>query len=841
MIRRHSGSASEPSACVGSPSRIDAQHALGVALGDVADQRRRRCRPRFVAGGRSTGTSAPVVVEVVLDELPPAGRAASRRAGASSLTISAGCSSAAAAGGDDPLRALVERSQRLASADRRPRRRRRAPGRREEAQHALALAAVGLAQPRRWTSSISMPRPAVAGGQRARRARGSPPGGSVDHRPHVQQRSRFHCSRRLGCAVRLEAADALERLARACARARAARSTRPVASRTGVRSRTSASANSRSSLRVGARDAVEQVDVLGRRQPLERELRRAARGAGGGTSSGAGRGARSSSTSPSGAGRNVKASIADMPRPARRLGDGDHDAMHAGRAARRAASAARSSLGELVARRRRPSWRDVEVGDGEVAVGTGAAQRGERRASRPASSASVDERRGEVPPRPVVAIRAVSRTGAPSSVDLGEAARACARGSSGAPRPRAARAAAPAPRSRMRAASSGASGRGQATSARDALVAVRRARGRRRAPSRCALHLGVDRARAPRDERLVEVAEAHLAGEVGDDRVAALDRERPAGRAPRGSRRRRARPGRRPARAAGRGSPARPRAPVARALLGEEHPVARLLQRRRAVEARRRRSGRARARSCATKRARAAPRPRRPASAGRRAGAPAGCAAARLGVVLVVARPRAARGGRRSVPAAGARPGRSAGSHDEVGARRRAGRRRSRATVGGVDVVAEHEPFERGAGSRGSARAPAAGRGRSAGERDPLAGRPAGGRRRRAARAAAAAPARRPGRWRRPAPRARGRGTARSSDVSIFMLSTTATTSPASTSSPGATGIDDDDRRREVAHEAAVVARDPVRRRRRPRRAGRRPARDVSVRCARRASSSRRS
>ena len=92
MIRRHSGSATEPSAFVGSPSSTMRVHALGVAVGEGARHadddaglvHRRRAVDRH---------QLAVVVEVVLDELAArdAARAVARAPGASTLTSSAGC------------------------------------------------------------------------------------------------------------------------------------------------------------------------------------------------------------------------------------------------------------------------------------------------------------------------------------------------------------------------------------------------------------------------------------------------------------------------------------------------------------------------------------------------------------------------------------------------------------------------------------------------------------------------------------------------------------------------------------------------------------------------------
>ena len=121
-----------------------AEHALGVALGDVADGADDDARG---IGGRGAidGYEHAVVVEIVLDEL--AGRmtqgGAHRRQQAHDL---GGVQDAAPPGRDDPARALVERQQRL--------RRRLAhldddalAHEREEAQHAVVHRAVVVAHP----------------------------------------------------------------------------------------------------------------------------------------------------------------------------------------------------------------------------------------------------------------------------------------------------------------------------------------------------------------------------------------------------------------------------------------------------------------------------------------------------------------------------------------------------------------------------------------------------------------------------------------------------------------------------------------------------------------------
>ena len=178
----------------------------------------------------------------------------------------------------------------------------------------------------------------------------------------------------------------------------------------------------------------------------------------------------------------------------------------------------------------------------------------------------------------------------------------------------------------MRRASIGASGRGQATSA------ARRASRSARSGScgervEVGVRRGVDLGARGGDHRLVEVREAHLAREVGDDRVAALGRRgepvehlaevgpaTPGERVGRSSRRSRI------ASTAPRTAPAR--------CWAEEQAVAGLLQRRRAVEALDAVVAQRPAQQLGVAPS-GGPRPPRRASAGRRAGAPAGCAPAR--------------------------------------------------------------------------------------------------------------------------------------------------------------------------------------------------------------------
>ena len=141
ITRRHSGSASEPSARVGSPSRTTRSMPSGWR------SVRLRTSPTtmlavLVAGGRSTGTSSPSSSRSCSTN-SPAGIAApgSARCGASSLTISAGCTvprrraetircAPSSSGCSGSRRRVVELDHDAA------------PGRVEDPQHAVALGAV---------------------------------------------------------------------------------------------------------------------------------------------------------------------------------------------------------------------------------------------------------------------------------------------------------------------------------------------------------------------------------------------------------------------------------------------------------------------------------------------------------------------------------------------------------------------------------------------------------------------------------------------------------------------------------------------------------------------------
>ena len=327
-----------------------AQHALGVALGEVAEQCRRRCPPWLVAGGRSTGTSAPSSSRSCSTNSPAGWPAAAARAGREQLDDLGRVQDAAAARGDDPARALVERLQRLASADRRPRRRRPRPTSvKKRSTRSRTVPSGSRSRPR--TSTISMPeaerRSAPGAAATARISSGVR---SIDGQ--TCSRMRFHCSRRLGVRRAWK-----PRIASSASHEHALelgqRGDPPV----GVAHRREvAHLGEREQplvLRVRVRDAVEQVDVLGRRAAARGRTPTAATVAAGAPSSGAGRAATSSSTRPSGVRRKVNGVMADIAAAA--LGPRDRrrrcGAAPAGSAT--PASAARSVGGELVGRRRR--------------------------------------------------------------------------------------------------------------------------------------------------------------------------------------------------------------------------------------------------------------------------------------------------------------------------------------------------------------------------------------------------------------------------------------------------------------------------------------------------------
>ena len=104
MIREHSGSETAPSAFVGSPqstTRVTPSGCRSVGVVTTAT----RMPALFCPGGRSTGTRAPSVVEVVLDE-------AALRPGEHTREL-VGVDQAAAAGADDLAGVLVERLEPL--------------------------------------------------------------------------------------------------------------------------------------------------------------------------------------------------------------------------------------------------------------------------------------------------------------------------------------------------------------------------------------------------------------------------------------------------------------------------------------------------------------------------------------------------------------------------------------------------------------------------------------------------------------------------------------------------------------------------------------------------------
>ena len=299
----------------------------------------------LVAARAVDGHERAVVVEVVLDEL--AGRmargGAPRRQQAHDL---GGVQDAAAAGRDDPPRALVERLQRLASAARRPRRRRPRPASVKKRSTRSCTVPSCVAHPPADEDVLD------AEAERARREaahhRVDLLRGELDDRPDVEQQAvpQQPPARR---PASLEAADRLERLAEHALEL-GQRGDPPllVAHRRQV-----AHLGERDQalvLRVRARDAAEQVDVLGRRQAARGRSSAAATGAAAAPSSGAGRGGPRPRRAPRRRARNVSASIAAMPRP------------RAGCATATTTGAARRAPGRPP--ERRAAWRRARSCDG---------------------------------------------------------------------------------------------------------------------------------------------------------------------------------------------------------------------------------------------------------------------------------------------------------------------------------------------------------------------------------------------------------------------------------------------------------------------------------------------
>ena len=250
ITRVHSGSASEPSPRVGSPSSATRSIPSGwrsVRLRISADDDARR-----VGGGRAVDRDElAVVVEVVLlevavEQLDDLGRV----------------HEPAAARGDDPLGAVVERLQRLggrpAELDGDA-----AAGRVEHPQHAVLVADAQAQLDQLEPEPGAHAREAVD--DRARLG-----GREVDRRPGVEEQPVPVQALALR-ALRLERAHGLERLAHDPLEL-GQRGDAPVLV---AHRRQVAHLGERHQalvLRVLARLGAEQVDVLGRRHPLEREL-----------------------------------------------------------------------------------------------------------------------------------------------------------------------------------------------------------------------------------------------------------------------------------------------------------------------------------------------------------------------------------------------------------------------------------------------------------------------------------------------------------------------------------------------------------------------------------------
>ena len=207
MIRRHSGSASDPSARVGIAEQDHPQHPLGVALGEVANRARRRCRSGSSRADGRPATSSPSSSARARRTFPPAARRWSARGRAAGRSRpGAGCPRRRAeirrrAPSSSGCRGSVGGSSTSTATS--------CPVGREEPQDALAHHAVGLAQ----TALDQQHLEPEAGGQRrqARHQRADLLGVGLHHRPHVQQHAVPHQAAAQRAAG-LEAADRLEHL-----------------------------------------------------------------------------------------------------------------------------------------------------------------------------------------------------------------------------------------------------------------------------------------------------------------------------------------------------------------------------------------------------------------------------------------------------------------------------------------------------------------------------------------------------------------------------------------------------------------------------------------------------
>ena len=179
ITRAHSGSASEPSASRRVAEQRDAQHALGMAVGAVADQPDDDARACWWPAAGRPGRAS--VVEVVLDEL--AGGIAGGLAARSRLDDLGRVHGAAAARGDDPLGALVERLQRLVGGPPSSTVTPRPAGLNMRSTRSRSSPSSRM-RTRSWT--ISSPRPALMRAKRPMTALASL-GREVDRRPGVEQ------------------------------------------------------------------------------------------------------------------------------------------------------------------------------------------------------------------------------------------------------------------------------------------------------------------------------------------------------------------------------------------------------------------------------------------------------------------------------------------------------------------------------------------------------------------------------------------------------------------------------------------------------------------------------
>ena len=410
----------------------------------------------------------------------------------------------APARGDDAQRALVERSERL---------RRRivdldddiAPRRREEAQHPVAHRG---AEAQAAVDHQHLDAEAGGLGREALDQRADVGRPQVDHRPHVQE-DPVPDQPPARLAARLEAADALQRLHQHELELGERRDAALLVAHRGE----VAHLGDREQplvLRVRAAAAVEQVDVLGRRQALDRELAEPPQAQ-------AVRHHRVQAAEhlvldqPVGAGPEREGADGGHAQAAFGRRDADDDPVHARRQRDRGEDRVQPLGGHVL------GVVHVEVGDGEVAGRRGGGPGREAVRGR-GEAGEVHEGRGEMPPRPVVPVARTEQ-------------RACRRLELGEPLERADAVEAAGHDLEQHAPQRGPGGRhppqqhrGQRPRAgderADPIVPIR-ALGLGGERQDVRLHLGVGAVARCGDDGLVEAAEADLAREVADDLVEA--------------------------------------------------------------------------------------------------------------------------------------------------------------------------------------------------------------------------------------------------------------------------------------------------------------------------------